>query len=51
MLGVDPGGLVDGLFAGVEPDEAMVQAVRMAHEAGIRTALVSNSWGVHRYPT
>jgi putative hydrolase of the HAD superfamily len=50
MLGVDPGGLVDGLFAGVEPDVEMVQAVRMARRAGIRTALVSNSWGVHRYP-
>jgi epoxide hydrolase-like predicted phosphatase len=22
----------------------------MAREAGIKTALVSNSWGVHRYP-
>jgi epoxide hydrolase-like predicted phosphatase len=38
------------LFAGVLPDVAMVQAVRMAREAGVRTALVSNSWGVHRYP-
>jgi epoxide hydrolase-like predicted phosphatase len=28
----------------------MLQAVRMAREAGVRTALVSNSWGVHRYP-
>ena len=28
----------------------MVDAVRRAHEAGIRTALVSNSWGVHSYP-
>jgi epoxide hydrolase-like predicted phosphatase len=28
----------------------MVDAVRAAREAGIRTALVSNSWGVHRYP-
>ena len=28
----------------------MVDAVRRAHAAGIRTALVSNSWGVHRYP-
>jgi epoxide hydrolase-like predicted phosphatase len=28
----------------------MVHAVRMARRAGIRTALVSNSWGVHRYP-
>ncbi len=50
MLEVEPDGLIDGLFAGVEPDGAMVQAVRMAHEAGVRTALVSNSWGVHRYP-
>ena len=47
---VDPNGLVDGLFAGVHPDEAMLEAVRKAHDAGIRTALVSNSWGVHRYP-
>jgi putative hydrolase of the HAD superfamily len=28
----------------------MVEAVRRAHQAGVRTALVSNSWGVHRYP-
>ena len=28
----------------------MVEAVRRAHDAGIRTGLVSNSWGVHRYP-
>ena len=50
LLGVDSDGLIDGLFAGVEPDAAMVEAVRRAHAAGIRTALVSNSWGVHRYP-
>jgi len=50
LLGVEPEGLVDGLFAGVHPDVAMVEAVRRAHAAGIRTALVSNSWGVHRYP-
>ncbi len=50
LLEVEPHGLVDGLFAGVLPDEAMLEAVRKAHEAGIRTALVSNSWGVHRYP-
>jgi epoxide hydrolase-like predicted phosphatase len=50
LLEVEPTGLVDGLFAGVLPDEAMVEAVRKAHAAGIRTALVSNSWGVHRYP-
>jgi putative hydrolase of the HAD superfamily len=50
LLEVEPDGLIDGLFAGVQPDTAMVQAVRMARRAGIRTALVSNSWGVHRYP-
>lgn len=50
QLGVDHNGLIDGLFAGVHPDKAMVGAVRNAHAAGIRTALVSNSWGVHRYP-
>jgi putative hydrolase of the HAD superfamily len=50
LLGVEPDGLIDGLFAGVHPDRAMVEAVRRARVAGVRTALVSNSWGVHRYP-
>ena len=50
LLGVEPAGLIDGLFSGVHPDVAMVDAVRSAHAQGVRTALVSNSWGVHRYP-
>ncbi|HEY2140821.1 MAG TPA: HAD family phosphatase [Solirubrobacteraceae bacterium] len=50
LLDVERDGLVDGLFAGVKPDLEMVEAVRRARAAGIRTALVSNSWGVHRYP-
>jgi putative hydrolase of the HAD superfamily len=50
MLGVEPEGLIDGLFAGVRPDQAMIDAVRRARAAGVRTGLVSNSWGVHRYP-
>jgi epoxide hydrolase-like predicted phosphatase len=50
LLGVEPDGLIDGLFAGVHPDVAMVEAVRRARAGGVRTALVSNSWGVHRYP-
>ena len=28
----------------------MIEAVSRAREAGVRTALVSNSWGTHRYP-
>jgi putative hydrolase of the HAD superfamily len=50
LLKVEPDGLIDGLFAGVAPDTDMLDAVRMAHDAGVRTGLVSNSWGVHRYP-
>lgn len=50
LLEVEPQGLIDGLFAGVGPDMAMIEAVRRAREAGVRTALVSNSWGTHRYP-
>ena len=50
LLEIHSDGLVDGLFAGVQPDVAMVEAVRKARAGGVRTALVSNSWGVHRYP-
>ena len=50
MLGVaDHQGLVDRLFAGMSPDEAMVGAVKAAKRAGIRTGLISNSWGAGRY--
>ncbi len=50
LLDVEPDGLIDGLFSDVHPDRPMMDAVRLAHDAGVRTALVSNSWGVHRYP-
>ncbi len=49
MLGVPAPELIDRMFAGTRPDEAMVAAVRAIHAAGIRTALVSNSWGTRRY--
>lgn len=51
MLGVAPTGLIDGLFAGSGPDEEMLEAVRRVHAAGIRTGLISNSWGTRRYDT
>jgi epoxide hydrolase-like predicted phosphatase len=50
LLDVAPEGLIDGLLAGVGPDVAMIEAVRRARGEGVRTVLVSNSWGVHRYP-
>jgi putative hydrolase of the HAD superfamily len=49
LLGVPHDGLIDGLFARVGPDTAMLDAVRAARGAGIRTGLVSNSWGTRRY--
>ena len=44
-LGVEPEGLIDRLFAGMAMEEAMVEAVASAKLAGIRTGLLSNSWG------
>jgi putative hydrolase of the HAD superfamily len=45
-LGVaDTTDLVPRLFAGAGPDERMIGAVRTAREAGVRTGLISNSWG------
>ncbi len=49
-LGVAAEGLIDGLFAGSRPDQAMIGAVRAARQAGVRTGLISNSWGTRRYP-
>ncbi len=49
LLGVSPTGLIDRLFARVGPDAAMLAAVEAARAAGIRTGLVSNSWGTRRY--
>ncbi len=49
ILGVDGDRLIDRLFAGSDPDPAMLEAVRRARAAGIRTGLISNSWGTRRY--
>jgi putative hydrolase of the HAD superfamily len=49
VLGVGAPGLIDRLFAGSRPEEPMVDAVRRARGAGIRTGLISNSWGTRRY--
>jgi putative hydrolase of the HAD superfamily len=37
--------LIERLFGGMEPDAAMLDGVRELRRAGVRTALLSNSWG------
>jgi putative hydrolase of the HAD superfamily len=49
LLGVDKLALIDRMFAGSEPDEEMLAAVARVRGAGIRTGLISNSWGTRRY--
>jgi putative hydrolase of the HAD superfamily len=49
ILGVPAQGLIDRMFADARLDEPMVQAVRNARSAGIKTGLLSNSWGTRRY--
>jgi epoxide hydrolase-like predicted phosphatase len=48
-LGVGAPGLIDRLFAGSSPDQPMLDAVLGARRAGVRTGLISNSWGTRRY--
>jgi putative hydrolase of the HAD superfamily len=45
LLGVSPEGLIGRLFAGMTADVAMLDGVRELHGGGVRTALLSNSWG------
>ena len=50
LLGLDDtDGLIERLFSGLGPDEAMVAAVRGARRGGVRTGLISNSWGLGIY--
>lgn len=49
LLGVPAPGLIDRLFSRAQPEPAMLAAVRRARTAGVRTGLISNSWGTRRY--
>jgi putative hydrolase of the HAD superfamily len=50
LLGVtEVEGMVERLFAGVKPDQPMIEAVRRVHRSGIPTGLISNSWGGTTY--
>lgn len=46
---VEPEGLLRRLFAGMRSDPAMLDFVRLLRDNGVRTALLSNSWG-NSYP-
>jgi epoxide hydrolase-like predicted phosphatase len=49
IIGVTAPGLIDRLFGGSGPDVPMIDAVLKARRAGVRTGLISNSWGTRRY--
>jgi putative hydrolase of the HAD superfamily len=38
-------GLIGRLFGALEPDDRMIAGVAAARDSGIRTGLISNSWG------
>jgi len=46
---VDPVGVLQRLFAGMQPDPAMFALVEDLRAAGVRVGLLSNSWG-NTYP-
>jgi epoxide hydrolase-like predicted phosphatase len=43
-------GLLARMFAGISPSDSMLGLVARVKEAGLRTAVLSNSWG-NEYPT
>ncbi len=47
---VPPEGLLGRLVEDLELEERMIGAVRAARRQGVRTALLSNSWGLAQYP-
>src|SRR5438270_1350710 len=49
VLGVPAPQLIDRIFAGAQLEARMLEAVRQARRRGVRTGLISNSWGTRRY--
>jgi|SRR5215211_1347893 len=41
--------LIESMFRGMLPEEAIVAAVRAARSGGIKTGLISNSWSTSHY--
>jgi epoxide hydrolase-like predicted phosphatase len=49
LLGTEPEGLIEGLFASLQPDQPMIEAVGRARVAAVPTGLISNSWVMDHY--
>jgi putative hydrolase of the HAD superfamily len=49
LLGVDPERLVERVLGTVEPEPAILSAAELARGAGVRTGVLSNSWGLGPY--
>lgn len=49
-VAIDSQGLIDSLFASLELEESMFAAVAKVRRAGLKCALLSNSWGEGIYP-
>ena len=49
ILGVRPDGLIERMFSHTRPAPEVAAVVLAARRAGIRTGLLSNSWGEGRY--
>jgi epoxide hydrolase-like predicted phosphatase len=45
----DPDGLIDSMFSGMQPEPAIVEAVRQIRRSGVKTGLLSNSWSTDHY--
>jgi epoxide hydrolase-like predicted phosphatase len=49
LLGVEAPRLIERLMGNSVPEQEMLDAVLRARRAGVRTGLISNSWGTSRY--
>jgi putative hydrolase of the HAD superfamily len=49
LLDTEADGLIEGLFAGLQPNQPMLKAVEQAQEVGVPTGLISNSWVMDHY--
>ena len=50
LLGVaEPEGLIARMFADLQPEPSMIEAVRSARAGGFKTGLITNSWGMGIY--